>query len=204
MVTNCTFSGNTATSDPGEYNGGGGVFNEVDSCPTVINCVMWGDTPDEIAGGTVTVSSSNVQGGWPGDGSDNIDADPLFVDPGGGNYRLGVGSPSIDAGDTPAAYAVWLTTDLDGTSRYIDDPDTPDTGVPLEGFAMVDMGAYEYEFVELVCTGDIDDSGIVDVVDLVLVILKWGSDDPVADINADGIVDVQDLVEVILNWGPCP
>ncbi len=54
-----------------------------------------------------------------------------------------------------------------------------------------------------VCPADTDGSSVVDVVDLVNVILAWGSADPAADVNADGIVDVQDLIEVVLNWGPC-
>jgi hypothetical protein len=45
--------------------------------------------------------------------------------------------------------------------------------------------------------------GTVDVVDLVEVVLAFGTNDSAADVNEDGIVDVEDLVELILNWGPC-
>jgi hypothetical protein len=59
------------------------------------------------------------------------------------------------------------------------------------------------------CPADVDDSGAVDVDDLVAVILGWG-DCPKppascdADIDDSGAVDVDDLVAVILGWGDCP
>ncbi|MCH8165818.1 MAG: right-handed parallel beta-helix repeat-containing protein, partial [Planctomycetes bacterium] len=87
-LTNCTFSGNTAA-------GIGGGIREV---YRMTNCILWGDSPDEIvAAGTVTYS--DVQGGFAGEG--NIDADPMFVDA-GDDLRLSAGSPAVDAGNTPA------------------------------------------------------------------------------------------------------
>jgi hypothetical protein len=58
------------------------------------------------------------------------------------------------------------------------------------------------------CLADVDDTGAVDVDDLVAVILAWGpcpkppAECP-ADIDDSGAVDVDDLVAVILGWGPC-
>ncbi len=49
------------------------------SSPTVANCIFWGDCTNGIAGGTPTVSFSNVQDGW--EAERNIDADPMLVDP---------------------------------------------------------------------------------------------------------------------------
>ena len=133
-VSNCTFSGNSANS------AGGGMHN-ASSSPTVSNCILRGDSPDEFSGsGTPTVTYSDVQGGFLGTG--NIDADPLFVDPDNGDLRLQPGSPCIDAGDNTAV-PKGITTDLDGNPRFVDDPDTPDTGngdPPI-----VDMGAYEFQ-----------------------------------------------------------
>ena len=69
----------------------------------------------------------------------------------------------------------------------------------------------EYTFTVVhPCYADIDDSGLVDVDDLVAVILGWGvCETPPTSCPADivslpcgnGAVDVDDLVEVILKWG---
>jgi hypothetical protein len=111
-VTNCTFSGNTAE-------GWGGVAGG-----TVINCIIWNNTPGQVSSSTV-VAHSNIQGGYPGTG--NIDADPLFVDPDNGDFRLQPGSPCIDAGHNNAI-AGRTDTDLHDNPRFADDADTADTG----------------------------------------------------------------------------
>jgi predicted outer membrane repeat protein len=132
VITNCTFSGNTA-----KYQGGG-IHSTPSTHPTLKNCIVWGnevETALEIWG-SATVSYSNVEGGWPGEG--NIDADPCFVELGywaanelwiDGDYHLLASSPCIDAGD-PNYIPEPNETDLDGRPRVIGQ--------------RIDMGAYEY------------------------------------------------------------
>ena len=121
-VTNCTFTGNSAGSSCG------GMRNDTDSSTTAINCIFWGNTPNEIClfGGTLAISYSDVQGGtgqpWFGTGC--IDTDPFFADSDG---RLSPWSPCINAGDNLAVAGV--ATDLDGNPRIF--------------HGIVDMGAYE-------------------------------------------------------------
>ena len=195
-VTNCTFSGNTASY------GGGGISNSETSM-MVTNCILWNDSPDEIenSNGSVAVSFSDVQAGYPGEG--NIDADPLFVDPDNGDLRLMPGSPCIDAADNTAV-PKGIVIDLDGNPRFVDDPCTDDTGngdPPL-----VDMGAYEFQGSP--CPWDLDCSGSVGVSDLLSLLASWGPCPPKADCPADfdgnGNVGVSDLLALLANWGPCP
>ena len=56
------------------------------------------------------------------------------------DYRLSAGSPSIDAGDNTAVPED-IDTDLDGNPRFLEIPETPDTGNGT--LPIVDMGAYE-------------------------------------------------------------
>jgi len=58
------------------------------------------------------------------------------------------------------------------------------------------------------CDGDEHADGAVDVLDLILVLVNWGTCDSFpfpceGDINGDEEVDVQDLVAVIAAWGEC-
>lgn len=130
-ISHSTIVGNSASG----Y-GGGGIYCG-NSSPTVVNTILWGDTPDEIylKASSVDVSYCDVQGGWPGVG--NIDADPLFVDAEGGDgvigtddddLRLSPGSPCIDAGNNQAIPES-VVVDLDGNPRTAN--------------GTVDMGAYE-------------------------------------------------------------
>ena len=126
---NCTFSGNEG--------GGVGLFQ---SEPALVNCVSWGNTPGEILVDpeswpcVPTISFSDIQGGWTGPGANNIDADPLFVQPGMDNLRLGFGSPCVNAGDN-AAVPPGILYDIYGVDRFID--------------GIVDMGACEGEYEQL-------------------------------------------------------
>jgi hypothetical protein len=57
------------------------------------------------------------------------------------------------------------------------------------------------------CPGDITENGLVDGVDLSLVLSLWGTNGkkfPRSDTNGDGIVDATDLAVVLSGWGKCP
>ena len=122
MVTNCTFGANQA-----DFSGGGAMFNHADSYPELTNCILWGNSPDTFAGsGDPFVIFSDVEGGFPGEG--NIEVDPMFIDPQGGDFRLPADSPCVDGGDDEA---------------LPDDAETDCDGEPRIVGGLVDMGAYE-------------------------------------------------------------
>jgi hypothetical protein len=128
---NCIIADNTAVS--------GGAFYIDGDTSVIKNSILWGNWPDEVylESGTATIRYSDIEGGWSGAG--NINGNPNFAF--GDDYHLMSGSPCIDAGDNSAVPGGTIT-DLDGSERFYDDPDTPDTG---NGTApIVDMGAYEY------------------------------------------------------------
>jgi len=126
-LTNCTFYENSASE------GGGGMCS-YNSSPMVTNCILW-DSGQEIynISSTPVVTYCDIRWGYSGEG--NIDTDPLFVNPAGGDYHLQPGSPCIDAGNN-AAVPAWLTTDFEGDPRIVDgDGNT---------IVVVDIGADEY------------------------------------------------------------
>jgi hypothetical protein len=192
-VVNSTVVDNTYTSGfPPEE--GVGVY--IDS-GMVENTIIWDNSHDSLSGPPgATVEYNLIEGGWDGEG--NIDADPLFVDPDNGDFRLGTGSPAIDAGDNTAVPEE-IETDLDGNPRFVDDPETEDTGIGDP--PIVDMGAYEYQ---IPCPADLDDSGTVDVFDLLQLLGTWGPcADCAEDLDGSGAVDVFDLLELLGAWGEC-
>jgi hypothetical protein len=121
-LTNSILNGNWADLQGGGIHGGS---------PTVVNSISWGNHPEEIWGGTPTVTYSNIQGGYEGEG--NIDQDPLWVDAEGGDYHLGIGSPCIDAGTNDAM--LLPEYDFEGDPRVLDGDG--------DGLAVVDMGIDE-------------------------------------------------------------
>jgi len=101
-MTNNTFTGNWG------YYDGGAIYCS-DSYVTITNSILWqdsawwNDSEIYVESGAVTVTYCDVEGGWSGEG--NIDVDPLFRDPEGGDFHLMAdycgdpyNSPCIDVG----------------------------------------------------------------------------------------------------------
>jgi outer membrane protein assembly factor BamB len=159
-IPNCTISANTAA------NNGGGVYNTYNDSPTLVNCVLWGNSDStgmgelaQIQGLTPSVSYSCIQDDDPNDSyiayggetNHNIDDNPLFLrDPndGGdgwgtgdnddfGDLHLQAGSPCVDTGD-PYLPILPQEMDIDGQPRLMG--------------GRVDMGADEYLTKMLIVT----------------------------------------------------
>jgi subtilisin-like proprotein convertase family protein len=189
--TQCTFFGNQGTDGAAIWN-----FGQLD----VDNCIFWqnGDLSEAAqitsSAGTVSVDHSLIQGLTGGlGGVGNVDSDPMFVDSNGAddtigsdddNFRLVSGSPAVDSGDNTALpldsqdldgdrfFDEVIPVDLDFSTRIVDDPLTPNTGIGSP--AVVDMGAYEF-------FQDCNENGIPDSED----ILQGTS----MDLDGDGIPD---------------
>jgi hypothetical protein len=160
ILTNCTFSHNRG------WGGANGIGNGAGST-TVTNSIFW-DGGDEIvidSGGSVTVNYSNVQGGWSGPGTENIDEDPLLIDPNGldgipgtaddeeGYVHLRGYSPCINAGDPGGDYSGQVDVD----------------NQPRVAYGRVDMGADEVYPI----AGDVEPDGDVDFGDFAYFAEHW-------------------------------
>src|SRR6185295_19284309 len=70
----------------------------------------------------------------------NVTGDPLFLDAAARDYRLWPASPAVDHGDNSRVLP-GFALDIDGGTRFLDEPDAPNAGVGSAPF--VDLGAYE-------------------------------------------------------------
>jgi len=130
---------------------GGGIFCENRSIPTLVNCISWNNSPQEVEfsidsyyPNTITIAHSDIDGGEEGIETNNngtanwlagnIDADPLFVNAEIGDYHLTEDSPCIDAGIAYFEYEGEVFVDLSEDEYF--------------GIAP-DMGAYEYGMVAI-------------------------------------------------------
>jgi hypothetical protein len=166
------------------------------------NCILW-DGGDEIWNNddsTITITYSDVQGGWTNDDCPpehpvcNIDADPLFVPGPGGAYYLSqiaagqaADSPCVDTGSDTAAN---LGLDLLTTRT--------DEGLDA---GTVDMG-YHYPVTgEPLIMGDFDRNGEVNLVDLAELLRCFTGEGPtdvlppcrIFDFEPDSDVDLADF-----------
>ena len=144
---------------------------------------------------------SDVEAGF--DGTGNIELDPLFADPDNDDYHISPTSPCIDGADNTAV-PKGIVVDLDGEDRFVDDPDTRDTG--FGDPPIVDMGVYEFQPDETPpCPWDLDKNGVVGASDLLSLLASWGPCRGCpADFDGDGSVGASDLLALLANWGACP
>jgi hypothetical protein len=129
-----TITNNTIYHNSALYSGGGIDCYRSDA--VIINSIIWENFasafPEIRANGcNPVVCYSDICGGYAGEG--NINADPLLIDPGSGNFHLQAGSPCIDAGDPSS-------------------PPDPDS-------TRADMGAFYYDQTTGIINNDVLPSG---------------------------------------------
>ena len=163
---------------------------------TILNNIVWGNTASEEAQfADSSVPSFSCIQDWTGGGEGNISLDPQFIDPANGDFHLLSTSPCIDAG----AFLATVTEDYWGDLRGLD-------GVEEErgDGSNYDIGADEFLGKQLFHLGsDIDLSGWVDVLDLLIFLPDWHSStgsNHRSDINNDSMVNPVDLRILMNDW----
>ncbi len=139
-VTNCTFSGNSAAF-------GGGMGNFVDSSPTVTNCTFSGNT-------------AAFGGGMGNDSSSPTVTNCSF----GGNTASIVGGGMFNDNSSPMITNCGFCFN---TPDQIDGPFTDGGGNSLEHCPPPPAPVVQ-------CPADLDDNGFVGVGDLLIVFANWG------------------------------
>ena len=120
-IINCTFSNNQAGI-------GGAIYNDSTLSSTIVNSILWGDSPNEINDiyNAISVSYSDIDQTEYSSIDNNFNTNPEFFDAVNCNLKLKPSSPCIDAGTSSNA----PSDDLEGRYRP-----------QGKGF---DIGAYEY------------------------------------------------------------
>jgi len=175
IVQNCTISGNED-----------GIWGGVDYCPTISNCIIWGNSPPQMSD-LAAPSYSCIQD-WNGTGAGNTSADPCFVSPGywdssgvwiDGDYHL-----KSQAGRWELSEGRWTIDEV--TSPCIDagDPMTAIGREPFPNGGRINMGAYGGTIeasksyfgkppCEIIVAGDINGDCIVDFKDFAIMAYHW-------------------------------
>jgi len=138
ILTHCTLSLNVGVI-------GDGVYGDANSSATITNCILWDNGSIELGGPcSYDVAHSDIKGGFPG--LNNINQDPLFIEPGFGDFHIQYGSPCIGVGDVSAP---WITPhDMDINPRFED--------------SFVDLGADEF-YRHFYMIGDFSPNGNIRV-----------------------------------------
>lgn len=137
--------------------------------PDISNCIFWNNTDGDLLGCQARYSCTKEIDA----GEDNIDADPLFVDPNNGDYHL-----LSERGRYWPQHDVWVLDKV--TSPCIDggDPAADPSGEPMPNGGRINMGAY----------GQTPYASMSE--------MPWL--DP--DVNRDGVVDTLDMAKLIEIW----
>ncbi|MEO1585587.1 MAG: GC-type dockerin domain-anchored protein [Planctomycetota bacterium] len=158
-------------------------------------------------GGMLDVSSNVISGFRPAVSSSTlitgrdtvITTPPVFQDPANLDFRPAIGSFLVDAGDnslTPES----LTTDIDGSPRFMDEVSTPTAGP--SGRYSVDFGAYELvgDVEPEPCLADVNGDGVVSPADFSAWILAFNTESSECDQNTDGLCSPADFSAWVLNF----
>ena len=111
----------TITLNSASLNGGAIYTRGASSSPTLLDCILFTNSPNEIylSDGNVSATYSDIQGGW--DGVGNINMWPLFCDSDNGEvYKLAENSACASSGQFgnymgafPVGCAAILSTETD-------------------------------------------------------------------------------------------
>jgi hypothetical protein len=187
-ITNCTIVGNSGT----------GVYSGVQ---TITNSIIYYNDPAQIFGTLPTVTFSDVQGGWPGEG--NIDADPCFADPCNGDYHLKSESGRWDPGSES-----WV---LDGVTSLCIDGGNPVSDWTAELWPhgkRINMGKYggtpeaSMSLLDAGSAADLNIDDLVDFRDFDRFADNWRTEQKFLreDIDRNGRVDAFDLAAFAEEW----
>ena len=184
----------TVTENAAPWNGGIYLWQTTTdgNMVIVINSILYNNFEQDSTSnsihplfGDLIIAYSDFEGGEDF-GDANLNIDPLFVNPEGGNYNLQENSPCIDEGTDYFEYNGVPYIDLDPSDYIGLNPD---------------MGAYEYLDCGSVL-GDVNGDSFINILDLVqisfyILELSTPAYECAADYSGNGEVDILDIVQIV-------
>ena len=198
---------------------GDGIYASLYSTLNINNSIIWNNDIAEIFIYTIIeISYSDIQGGYSGPG--NISIDPLFLAPENGDFSLSwlnypvedlTKSPCIDTGNIGTSYYCGEAPDM-GAIEFITIECNDDC---INGQNVDECGVCYGNGPEYICwdgsivceydnclpsiTGDINEDGVVNVLDIVILanIILDNEYYENSDLNEDGINNILDIVLIV-------
>ncbi len=148
VFTQCTVADNVSPDS-------GAALYALESDIILTNTILWANTPREIlmaGSGDSLITYADVENGWPGPG--NMDADPLFAQPGGWDPNGTPADPQDDiwvpgdyhlrswAGRWDPVGRSWIEDDATSPAVDAGDPFSPVADEPAPNGSRVNLGAY--------------------------------------------------------------
>ena len=125
---------NTITNNTAIQSGGALYLEDLTTNPIIINSILWNNGSEIYPSNStdVMVYYSDIEGGWTGTGTNNIDTIPHFEDPANFDFHLQDISPCIGAGvDSIEIAGIWYyapSYDFEGDPRHNLAGSNPDIG----------------------------------------------------------------------------
>jgi hypothetical protein len=102
----------------------------------------------------------------------------------------------------------WCDVNAQYLARYLVEYEDCNENGQFDSTEIIDGNATDYNLNNIPddceCLADVDGDNTVGVLDLLLVIARWGQPSPLGDVDFSGTVDVNDLLYLINTWGECP
>ncbi|MBL6997210.1 MAG: hypothetical protein ISR75_02075 [Phycisphaerales bacterium] len=199
-ITDCSFEGNTVQGD------GGGLAAAYSGHPKLTNCTFDNNHAGRSGGGLSAVADSDhIYTSTPD--VQYCSFTNNFAEEEGGGIHARYSDPILLSVEVLGNTA----NNVGGGINFFDSPDATmanstvcgNTPNAIEG-AYIDYGGNTVGDGCVVCEGDTNGDGVVDVTDLLAAVGSWGPCQGCdVDIDGNGVVDVTDLLLIVGNWGDC-
>ena len=200
-IEDCHFEGNIA------YSNGGGVCMAHDGTVSIADCTFASNRSDGAGGGLATINCSATLSG-------SLFENNLSYYNGGGYYNNGgtgdVSSTRFEANVSIEGAGLGSENGFVNVSmsEFCDNRDPDGILRNIHGdWNDLGMNLFQDSCVEPDCPTDVNNDGVTDVLDLLILLDLYGpcpnGQGCKADIDGNGAVDCMDVLLIIDAWGPC-